>query len=225
MLKDLDGRATQCYVVKTVAAEIQSVFDTAVNSAKDVLRRLLGYLPITKAAIPRSILESVTLVPSDIPLMESFFETEYHRAGKDQLARDLITSIENWVIQRIEAKWKSGEEVNLLNFLVELGQEQMGYYSKWDGRKIAVESSLSCREDPTLFQNEDLAKVKSLNLGGKILDQDKEILATLYRVTKQDNVDVVFTTVDYSLFAARTLIEPALGLTISDPLYAVQKLS
>lgn len=225
LMGDVQKKGIHCFIVKPVKLDIQLVFDTSVNSAKNVLRRLMGHLPIAKGVAPREMLEQTTLKSTDIAIIEHFFETEYHNAGQDQIAKDLITSIESWVIQRLEEKLATENEELLINFLVELNKEQIEFYSKWDTQKIVVESKLSCQEDTTDYNQEDLTIVKNLKIPGKVLDKDKRALATLYRIVKDNNnTKIVYASTDYSIVLAKSLIEPNLGFLVSDPLYAVKKL-
>jgi hypothetical protein len=224
LMGDVQKKGIHCFIIKPVKSDIESVFNTSVNSAKNVLRRLMGHLPIAKGVAPREMLEKTTVKSIDIAIIEHFFETEYHNAGQDQIAKDLITSIESWVIQRLEKKLASENEVLLINFLVDLNKEQIDFYSKWDTQKLIIENKLNCKEDATDYNQEDLTIVKNLRIPGKVLDKDKQALATLYRIVKNNNTKIVYASTDYSIVLAKSLIEPNLGFLVSDPLYAVQKL-
>lgn len=184
----------------------------------------MGFLPVAKGVVPRELLEQTTIDKSDIPLLEKFFENEYHTFSTDQKAIDLITNIECWVIQRLEQKFATNTQMLLIDFLVELGKEQFVYYNNWDSKKLSVLSSLNCEDDSTEFTQDDLVKVNSLKIPGRVLDKDKRALATLYEIAKDNNIKIVYASTDYSIVLSRSLIEPQLNFLISDPLYVVQKL-
>jgi hypothetical protein len=220
---DIQQLGIQTFLVKPVISDIKRVFDNTVNTARNVLRKLMFHLPTVVGAIPRQILESIVLKKEYLPIMEEFFENEYH-AAKDQLTKDRITSIESWVIQKADELLTTQEEAKLVTFLTELNKEQIEYYAKWDNRRIEVENKLLCKVDDTDFQSEDLNKVNSLTISGKILDKDREALATLYRIKQLNSFGIVYASTDYPIVLAKTTIETNLGIIVSDPLYAVQKL-
>jgi hypothetical protein len=220
---DIQRMKIQSFLVNPVISDIKHVFDNTVNTARDVIRRLMLHLPTVVGAVPRQVLEAIILKKEYLPIIEEFFENEYHNA-KDQLTKDRITSIESWVIQKWDGHLATDEETKLIAFLLELNKEQIEYYAKWDDRRIEVENRLLCQIDSTDYRPEDLAKVNSLELSGKILDRDRQTLATLYRIKQENSFGIVYASTDYSIVLAKSTIEVNLGFAVSDPLYALRKL-
>jgi hypothetical protein len=71
--------------------------------------------------------------------------------------------------------------------------------------------------------NRLVATLLDLLVFSLLLDGYKMILAT-YRTSQKNNIDAVFTTVNYSIVVAKETVEPALAFVITNPFYTLQKL-